>query len=185
MLTFERLKWQTRYGAQEPPQRIAVIGNAGGGKTTLSRKLSKIYQLPLTHVDSHQFTANMQIRPHHETISILKDIQVQSHWVIDGFGPLDILLDRLEQADLIVFVDLPLWRHVWWSALRQLKNLIWPRQELPLDCQKITWAQTTRLMASIWKTHQKMRPELIRILYRPSLHPKLIHLQKTSDLKID
>lgn len=56
--------------------RIAVIGNGGGGKTTISRRLHQIYQLPLTHVDSIQFLAGMIPRNTEETRSILNQLAV-------------------------------------------------------------------------------------------------------------
>lgn len=66
--------------------RIAVIGNGGGGKTTLSRALAKRYNLPLTHVDSIQYMAGMNVRPTDETRTILNEIAAAPQWLIDGFG---------------------------------------------------------------------------------------------------
>ena len=40
--------------------RIAIIGNAGGGKSTLARKLGKALDLPVTHVDSIQYRSDWQ-----------------------------------------------------------------------------------------------------------------------------
>ena len=36
-------------------ERIAIIGNAGGGKTTLARTLATSLDLPLVHVDAVQY----------------------------------------------------------------------------------------------------------------------------------
>jgi adenylate kinase family enzyme len=157
-------------------QKIAVIGNAGAGKTTLSRRLHEIYQIPLTHVDSIQFVAGMQIRPYKESIQMLNQIQDQDSWIIDGYGPLDILQPRLQKADRIVFIDFPIWRHYWWCTKRQIQNIWSRRQELPEECNELTWQHTLKLFKTIHRVHKLMRPELLRILQREQLKNKVVRI---------
>ena len=73
----------------EKINRLAIIGNGGGGKSTLAKKLAKLYDLPLTHVDSIQFLPNMKVRKQEETSKILRDLSKEKSWLIDGFGTLD------------------------------------------------------------------------------------------------
>lgn len=155
-------------------KRIAVIGNSGGGKTVLCRRLSQLSQIPVTHVDALQFLPGLKIRPHHETISSLNIIMQNESWIIDGFGPLDILEKRFGLSDQIIFLDLPLWRHLWWCTKRQIKNIWSPRVEIPANCNEATWEQTVKLFKSVWKVHHLMRPELLRILNRPEISQKVI-----------
>ncbi len=162
-------------------KRLAVIGNAGAGKTTLARIIAARDQLPLTHVDSIQFVAGMNIRPHAQSIEILSQVQSQEHWIIDGYGPLDILQDRLIKAEQIIFIDLPIWRHYWWATKRQIKSLWSPRAELPADCDDVTVKQTVKLFKSIWKVHTKMRPEILKILARENLKAKVVLIKDLSD----
>lgn len=159
--------------------RVVIIGNSGAGKTTLSRRLHEIHKLPLHHVDSIQFTAGMQIRNHSESIAILREIQSQSGWLIDGYGPLDILEERLRLADRIVFIDFPLWKHIFWSLKRQawLALTRTQRKELPSGCFEGSWNQTRRLLKSIRNVHYQMRPEMLRILSRDVFCNKVIHVQ--------
>ncbi len=154
--------------------KIAVIGNGGGGKTTLSRRLGELHQLPVTHVDSIQFIPGMQIRPLDETRKILGEIASQDNWLIDGFGPLDMIEKRFLLADKIVFVDFPLARHYWWCTKRQIKSLWSGRRELPEGCNEASWSHTVKLFKTLWRVHTQMRPELIRILKRDGLSHKVI-----------
>lgn len=165
------------------PQRIAVIGNSCAGKTTLSRRLARIHELPLFHVDSIQFIDGMKIRPHLESISILEKIHSENSWIIDGYGPLDILEKRFEICDRIVFLDFPLWQHYWWALKRVLKSPWSPRQELPPNCNDFNWQQISKLFRTIWKVHYKMRPQIIKIIGRPANHKKAIFICSMADWK--
>jgi adenylate kinase family enzyme len=158
-------------------QKIAVIGNSGGGKTTLSRQLAKNLGLPLTHVDTIQFVRGLKIRPHSESIESLEHIQRESQWIIDGYGPLDILEKRLELADTIIFIDFPIWRHFWWCTKRQIKNIWSPREELPEGCSELSWEHTKKLYKGLWQVHTKMRPEMLKILSRDYLQAKVIYIR--------
>lgn len=167
--------------SERKPQKIAVVGNAGAGKTTLSRRLAEIHSLPLTHVDSIQFLPGMKIRPHAESIAVLQRVHEEKSWLIDGYGPLDIIHDRFAKAECIVFIDFPLWRHYWWCTKRQIQNLWSRRAELPEGCDEVTWAHTVKLFQTLWRVHKKMRPELLRIFERESLQNKVVHIRTLSE----
>ena len=93
--------------------RIAIIGNAGGGKSTLARKIGQAFDLPVTHVDSIQYRGDWQRTEAAECNQILEVAAQADRWVIDGFGS-DVLIEqRIKIADTVVFVDFPLWRHYW------------------------------------------------------------------------
>jgi len=164
-------------------KKVAVIGNAGGGKTAMSRHLADLYSLPVVHVDSIQFVSGMKIRPHKESIAILLDYEEQEKWIIDGYGPLDIIVKRFAKADKIVFIDFPLWRHYWWCTKRQIQNLWSKRAELPEGCDERSWEHTVKLYKTLWRVHKQMRPELIRILNREHLRNKVVIVRAYSQWK--
>ena len=158
-------------------KRIVIVGNAGAGKTTLARRLALIHRIPVTHVDSIQFLPGMMIRPHHESIARLNEIQAQERWMIEGYGPLDLIEKRFQLADRVIYIDFKLWRHLWWCTKRQIKNLWSPRLELPEGCDEVTFQQTIRLYQSVLREHKKMRPELLRIFARDNLKHKMIFIR--------
>ncbi len=143
--------------------KIAVIGNGGGGKTTLSRRLAEIYNLPLTHVDSIQFLPAMKTRPVDDIRSRLNEIAAQDRWLIDGFGPLDVMEKRFQMADRVIFVDFHLWRHYWWCTKRQVKAQWQTRTELPEGCNERGLGSTIKLYKTLWRVHKVIRPKLLEI----------------------
>lgn len=162
-------------------KRIAVIGNSGGGKSALSRKLAEHYHLPLTHIDSIQFLPGMVIRPLDETRAQLNDITAKDRWIIDGYGPLDLLETRMALATHILFIDFPIWRHFWWCTKRQIKNIWTKRPELPDGCNELTFQHTIKLFKTVWRVHNKMRPEMLKILNRPVYSNKTRMIRSLSD----
>jgi adenylate kinase family enzyme len=95
-------------------KKVAVFGNAGGGKSTLSKKLSEILGLPLHVLDKIQYRSNGVAVPTAEYQHIHAQILATDRWIIDGFGCMETLWLRLDAADRLVFIDLPLYLHFWW-----------------------------------------------------------------------
>ena len=54
--------------------RIAIFGNAGGGKSTLGRALAEATGCPLFVIDKIQFLAGGQAIPHDEYLVIHREL---------------------------------------------------------------------------------------------------------------
>jgi hypothetical protein len=80
-------------------------------------------------------------------------------WIIDGVGPLPQLWERMNQADLIIVVDLPIWRHFYWATKRQVKSIFQPRHDLPANCQM--WRKSFVLYQLIWNFHYHIRQQIL------------------------
>ena len=138
--------------------RIAIIGNAGGGKSTLARKLGKALDLQITYVDSIQYRSGWQRTETAECNRILDGAAQADRWVIDGFGSDTSIEQRINIADTVVFVDFPLWRHYWWSAQRQWAARNGQRSELPENCPEFSFEYTRELFAVMWLVHREYTP---------------------------
>lgn len=169
-----------RWAPKNGPRRVAIIGNGGGGKSTLSRRLARGLSLPLYHVDQIQFLDAFQPRPEAETRQILATWAAQEAWLIDGFGPLELIRSRFEQADCIVFVDFPLWRHYWWCGKRQLRSLWQPRPDIPEGCREASLSHTWKLARTLWQVHRELRPQFVTWLQEPPLRAKVIWVHNLS-----
>ena len=106
-------------------KRVAVFGNAGGGKSTLARKLAELTQLPLHVVDVMQFPGAVAI-PHEEYLKQHADLLEHDEWIIDGFGCVKSAWERFGRADTLVYVDLPLFTHFRWVTKRLVKGVFAP-----------------------------------------------------------
>lgn len=174
------IRFLSQSGYHPQTMEIAIIGNAAGGKSRLARQLATRYRLTTIHIDTLQFEPPMKIRAAAETRALITHATPPTDWIIDGHGPLELLIPRLEAASHIVFIDFSLRRHRWWFLKRQLASLLQPRTELPPGCSETTWAHTKKVWQSMRSMHRQMRPELHRLLTQPHLKAKT-HLVQTLD----
>ena len=145
-------------------RRIAVIGNAGGGKTTLARLLGDSLGLPVHHVDSIQYRPGWERTPSQECDRRLDELAASAEWIIDGFGSDRVIERRLKAADTVVFVDFPLPVHYWWACKRQWRSRSGQRAELPPGCPEFNPRYTWKLARVMWAVHRDYRPWFRRLV---------------------
>jgi len=85
--------------------KIAVIGYSGSGKSTMSRQLGRVYNLPVLHLDTAQFLTDWQERDTEEAQAIVNKFLENNGWVIDGNYRKFYLERRISEADKIVFFN--------------------------------------------------------------------------------
>jgi hypothetical protein len=163
-------------------QRIAIIGNAGGGKSVLARKLGKRFSIPVYPFDDLQWQPGWIPAPSEEILATHSEWISQPGWIIDGWGSWEILKTRFEAADTIIFVDFPLAVHYWWAAKRQIKaalklNAGWP----PAGCAALP--VTGRLFRLMWKIHHEARPQLIELIDQFAEDTQRIHLKSPREMR--
>lgn len=112
-------------------KKVAVFGNAGGGKSTLSQRLSEITGLPLYILDKLQYQAGGAEVPPDHFKRIHQEILETDQWIIDGFGSIDTLWPRLDQADTLVYIDLPLYVHFGLVTKRLITGYFKPPEGWP------------------------------------------------------
>jgi adenylate kinase family enzyme len=88
-------------------RKVAVFGNAGGGKSTLAAALAKITGLPLHVIDKVKWRTGGVAIPHDEYLKLHAGLIEQDRWIIDGFGCVASTWQRFAAADTLVYVDLP------------------------------------------------------------------------------
>lgn len=165
--------------------RIAVIGNVGGGKTTLSAVLGRILQIRVYTFDTIQWQPGWTLTKPQDITRLHNEWLRKESWIIDGFGGFDSwewVEARLSAADTVIFIDLPLRVHYWWAIKRQCRYLRHSRPELPPDCPALPF--TWRLLKRIWIIHHVRRPELIEMIRMISGRKQVIHICSPRDLKI-
>ena len=89
------------------PMKIAIIGYAGAGKSTLARQLGQLYGCAVLHLDSVHFSAGWQERADTDAKREVAAFMQQSSWIIDGNYSNFYQAQRLAEADKIIFMNFP------------------------------------------------------------------------------
>jgi adenylate kinase family enzyme len=161
-------------------KKIAVFGNAGGGKSTLSKKLSEITGLPLYALDKIKFESEGVVVPDQDYKSAHEKILAGDQWIIDGFGSIETVWQRLDLADCLIFIDLPLYVHFWWVTKRMIKGSFktpegWPEKS-PIFKSSISSYRV------LWLCHKYLNPKYRAYIEQAQNTKVVYHLKSTEQI---
>jgi adenylate kinase family enzyme len=162
-------------------RKVAVFGNAGGGKSTLARRLAEVTGLSLYVLDMIQFRAGGDKVPHEEYLRIHAGLLRRDQWIIDGFGCVATAWERFVAADTLVYVDLPLLTHHRWVTKRLVKGLFrdpegWPENS-PI------WSSTLDSYRVLWLCHRRLTPRYRQLVADASSSKRVHHLKSPAEMK--
>ena len=138
-------------------ERILIIGNAGSGKTTFSRKLAQQLNLPLVHLDQIYWCGEWEHLSREEFDSVLQKELENPRWIIDGNFNRTLPL-RLKYCDTVFFFDLPTITCLWGITKRVFTNYGHAREDMGGNCKEYFDAQKIPLYRNVLhfnKEHHK------------------------------
>ena len=161
-------------------KRVAVFGNAGGGKSTLARQLAVITGLPLHVIDQLQFKEGGAAVPHDEYLKLHRDLLAQENWIIDGYGDTTTVLERCSVADTLIHVDLSLPIHYWWVTKRLIKGLLADPEGWPKDSP--LWSSTISSYRVIPRCNQYLTPRYRQLVIEMAASKRVAHLRSPREM---
>jgi adenylate kinase family enzyme len=161
--------------------RIVIIGNAGGGKSTLARKLAVARELQHVEIDRLLWQEGWKLTPTDVYMRKHNDIIATDDWVIDGLGQQTSIPSRIARATEVILIDMPLWMHFWLAAERQIA---WAAGELEHAPGGIAQMPATEaLFRSIWDVEQNWMPGVRRLCDEAEAEGKTVtRLSNVDDL---
>lgn len=162
-------------------KRVAVFGNAGGGKSTLARQLAEITRLPLHSLDTIKYKAGGGEVPHDEYLRLHSDLLRGDEWIIDGFGCVPSAWERFSVADTLIYVDLPLFTHYAWVTKRLVKGLIVTPEGWPENSPM--WSSTINSYRVLRLCHEKLTPRYRQLVAEQAGHKRVHHLRSPKAMK--
>jgi adenylate kinase family enzyme len=136
--------------------RVVVIGNAGGGKSTLARCLAKRRGLRHVEIDRLMWRDGWVLTPEDVYRRQHREIIVQEDWLIDGLGRQDSIAERIGRATEIILIDMPLWVHFWLAAERQIAWAGGTLEHAPAGIAKMP--STKDMFRTLWEVDRDWMP---------------------------
>jgi adenylate kinase family enzyme len=162
-------------------RRVAIFGNAGGGKSTLARRLAELTGLPLHAVDRMRFREGGDAVPEAEYLAHHAALLREEAWIIEGFGGVGPAWERFARADTLIHVDLPLPLHAWWVTKRLVRGVFinpegWPARS-PI------WSSTLSSYRVLWPCHRHLTPRYRQLVRDMAASKRVHHLTSAAEIR--
>ena len=156
-------------------KKVAVFGNAGGGKSTVARKLAALTGLPLHVIDMMPFQAGGQ-----EFRKAHAELVQRDAWIIDGFGGVQAAWERFARADTLVYLDLPLFSHFLCVTRRMMKGLLAAPEGWPQGTPVIRTSMQS--YGVLWPCHRHLTPKYRRLVAEARSEKDVHHLRSGAEV---
>ena len=162
-------------------KRVAVFGNAGGGKSTLARRLAELTRLPLYPLDLIQFKPGGGRVPPEQFLEAHADLLRRDEWIIDGFGSVATAWERFSVADTLVYVDLPIVTHYCWVTKRFIQGLFVTPEGWPENSPM--WASTMDSYRVVLRCHRLLTPKYRKLVADAAGSKRVHHLRSPVQMR--
>jgi adenylate kinase family enzyme len=162
-------------------KRVAVFGNAGGGKSTLARRLAELTRLPLYPLDLIQFKAGGGKVTHEDYLKAHADLLGRDQWIIDGFGCVGSAWARFAAADTLIYLDLPLANHYWWVTKRLIKGAFVAPEGWPANSP--LWQSTLDSWRVVGRCERHLAPRYRQLVADAPASKRVHHLKSARQIR--
>ena len=141
-------------------KKIAIVGCAGSGKTTLAIKLKEKLKLPLYHLDLFYWSPGWQRIGLDKFTKIHNELCDQKEWIIEG-SYIKVLDYRALQADVLIFLDLPRYQCLLNVFKRLILNLGKVMADSPKNCPQ---RFNLEFIKWVWDFNKRNKQMILEIL---------------------
>ncbi len=145
-------------------KKIAIIGCAGSGKTTLALLLQEKFKLPLYHLDQYYWKPNWERSELAEFAQIHNELCERNAWIMEG-SYYKLFAQRARFANVIIFLDAPRYKCLWYVLKRAIIHFGKEIQGSPRGCkQHLLNYKFLEFLYWIWTFNARYRAAIIREL---------------------
>ena len=135
-------------------KRILLIGCPGSGKSTLAKRIGKLTNKPVVHLDTIYWLPHWKRRTQEEFDKLLKIELEKDEWIIDGNYNRTLDL-RVSYCDLIIYLDMPRRVCLYSVIKRRIQYRNKTREDMQKDCNEVIDYSFISYVYKFNKTHRK------------------------------
>lgn len=155
--------------------RVMIVGGPGSGKSTLARWIGAQTGLPVQHMDQIHWRPNWVERSMAEKVALIAAVEARDRWVIEG-AVAPRYQARLARADMVIWLDLPIYLRLWRVARRSFTWRGQVRPDLAEGCPEQFNLQTPRLLVWVWRRRTLQRQKVADAIGRYQGAAAVVHL---------
>ena len=160
-------------------KRVLVVGCSGGGKSTLSLKISECFDLEYFSYDRDvRWLPGWKVRDRDQQRQIVADLVSRDRWVMDGTTVSTFDL-RLPRADLLIWVRVPRRVALGGVARRVLANYGKVRIDMAKGCPE--QLPDREFLTYIWTFETRVAPRIVSAIDRFGPSVPVATLSKRSE----
>jgi len=162
-------------------RRVLVIGCSGGGKSTLSRKLSEKLDLPYVSMDRDFYWLPGWVkRPKAQQRALIAASVAQDRWIMDGSGASSFDL-RLPRTDLVIWVRVPRRVCLWGLVWRVASSFGRVRPDMAPGCPE--QLPDREFLSYIWNFERRVSPVITLMLDRHAPDMPVLTLRSRREIR--
>lgn len=162
-------------------KKVAAFGNAGGGKSTLAKRLAELTDIPQYPLDMIQYRVGGGEVPHDEYLKAHTKLMQQDAWIIEGYGSRESAWERFAAADTLVYIDLPLFKHFLWVTKRLFKAVFTNPEGWPEGSSILRG--TINGYRVLWLCHRHLTPKYRELVSAARQHKRVHHLRSAAEME--
>ncbi|MCX7559083.1 AAA family ATPase [Sulfitobacter sp. F26204] len=163
-------------------KRTMILGGPGSGKSTLARLLGPRLGLPVFHMDQIHWQENRVERPMAEKLPMAQAVEEQDSWVFEG-GMSVTYGSRMERADLLIWLDLPVGLRLWRVTKPLFRYLGKARPDLPQGCVERLHPETLTFYKFIWQSRHIARAKVAKLVTEARDELVVVHLRRPREVQ--
>jgi adenylate kinase family enzyme len=136
--------------------------------------------LPLYILDKIQYRSGGAEVPHDDYKLAHQQILDSDRWIIDGFGCMETLWLRLNEADTLVFVDLPLYVHFWWVTKRAIAGYFNPPDGWPENSPILKSSLSSYRV--LWLCYKYLTPRYREFIEQAQSSKNVYHIRSSEQI---
>ncbi len=159
--------------------KIAIIGNPGSGKSTLAQKLHSITDIPIYHLDQYFWKPGWQRPDRAKFAKVHHELCDKDPWIIEGMAVRHFDY-RAEKADVIIFLDIPLWLCLCRIFKRVITYYGKVRDSSAEGCPERM--PDREFLSYVWNFNQKHKPVVEALLEKYKNQKKIFVIRNNAEL---